>query len=76
MTQNETEQRILDVLKAQGALSGAQIGEQSGLLTCQLYPALSQLEESGSITSDWDVPTPHADGTPRRRIYSLSTTQS
>lgn len=59
------EQKILAALseKPEG-MSGAEIGEASGLWSAVLYPALSRLEHEGKVISEW------AEGDyPRRRIY-------
>lgn len=71
MADNETEQAIIDALKTEGPLSGAQIAMTANILTCRLYPALVRLEKSKAIASDWETSEPRDDGMPRRRIYSV-----
>lgn len=54
--------------------SGAEILDETGLLSGTLYPILKRLENEGVLVSEWE--TLNKDevqmGTPRRRFYKLT----
>lgn len=69
--------QTLKVLGAIGAragddLSGAEIGQQTGLPSGTLYPILFRLEGAGWLKSRWEEEDPRALGRPRRRYYGLT----
>lgn len=71
MRGEEAEKRIVETLRAIASLSGGGLHELTGIPIGALYPALSRLEESGVIASEWEAPVPRQDGRPRRRLYSM-----
>ena len=49
--------------------------EASGLPSGTVYPALRRMEAWGHVSSEWeDEEAAHAQGRPRRRLYTLSDT--
>lgn len=60
---------------AAGHRHGFEIMEASGLPSGTVYPALRRMESWGHVTSEWeDEVVAHAQGRPRRRLYTLSST--
>lgn len=64
-------QRIITLLST-GPRHGAELQRASRMMVGTFYPLIMRLETAGYVQSEWETPEPHADGRPRRRIYSLT----
>lgn len=51
---------------------GLGIAKAARLPTGTIYPILARLEQTGWVTSNWELADPVAVGRPRRRFYQLS----
>ena len=60
------EQKIIAALSLYTHRSGYQLSQLTGLGPGLLYPALLQLEQDGTVASEWEDMPP-----PRRRRYRL-----
>lgn len=52
-------------------LSGADIFNETKILSGTLYPILYRLEGLGWIAGDWEAVDPVKEGRPRRRLYRM-----
>lgn len=59
-------------LASKNELSGAQIGEITGLASGTLYPILIRLEDQKWLESEWEDANPKDLGRPRRRFYRIT----
>lgn len=59
-------------LSRSNPLSGADIVNETRMLTGTLYPILKRLEEYRWLQSDWEDVDPHEEGRPRKRLYRLT----
>lgn len=71
MSKEENQAKILDMLRANPGSSGAEIQKQTRLAAYNLYPILSDLEQSKTIRSEWETEDPLPHGRPRRRLYTI-----
>lgn len=53
-------------------LSGADIVNETEMLTGTLYPILKRLEEFRWLQSDWEKVDPREEGRPKKRLYRLT----
>lgn len=66
--------RVLDAcLESPAGLSEADIQQRTGLTSWTLYPLLLRLEDAGWLVSRWEPVDWARAGSPRRRLYRMST---